>query len=224
MKNFEDLRRWLDNGISANPLAIHGTSIEAVFELAKTGRLPPGIPRGHLLRDDERTENRLFFMPVDHPKFQDQIYDKLVTHNRKDSLKDASDYAEFIGFTNYLASKISCRTSEVYGILMEWRSGDLEGKEIQDGLRKHGLKLSLRRINALDYHASKRKGVLIEANELILELPHQGKDEHLSFVCPYGLDAKYINGIELLGPVEKRLMERYLQGRLKYRGFITETA
>ena len=73
-------------------------------------------------------------------------------------------------------------------------------------------------------NAKKRKGVIIEPNESIMELPHTTDFNRcaLSFECPEGLDVKYIRGISLLGNVEKKLMDRFLDGKLKCNGFRTD--
>jgi len=222
MKNLEYLIRGLDNRVLESPFMIHGGSIEAVFELAKSDRLPSGIT----YEDDfDGNDGRLFFFPVDPSKFESEKYDGLSVMGRGICFKATKHYAEMTAFTDYLANQLGCQTAALYNILNDWGLEFIEPKEVQVKLRKHNLKLPLRNLASLESHARRRKGVLIEVDESILELPH-GIDEcdnnSLYVKCPNGLDKRYIKRIELLGPVEKKLMERYLQGKFRYKGFRIE--
>jgi len=224
MQNLEGLKRWLKDGISENSLMLHGTSIETVFELTNTGKIPTGILE---IGDDyiyDRIQNRLFFSPVS-SRFKGKKYERLAHMNKDDCFEDAKTYASFAGFINCLAYELNCQIAETYTILRHWENGSIGWEEIQTGLQKHGIELSIEKIIELHENARKRKGVIIEPNELILELPHEvAEDDNMAICveCPEGLDKRYVNGIELLGPVEERLMRRFLDGKLEYKGFKAE--
>jgi hypothetical protein len=68
------------------------------------------------------------------------------------------------------------------------------------------------------------KGVIIEADKSIMELPYTvdfGR-ESLAFYCPEGLDSKYVKGIEPVGFFDKKEIDSYLNGTRKYNGFTTD--
>ena len=134
-----------------------------------------------------------------------------------------------------MAASLGCTTPEAYSAI--YRNIDLSGdnktkqkvgKELFIGMKSDledaGITTSTDRLLSLYKNAKKRKGVIIEPNESIMELPHSTDFDKcsISFECPEGLDIKYIRGISLLGNVEKKLMERFLDGKLKYNGFRTD--
>jgi hypothetical protein len=224
MQNFNDLKKWLKNGVSEDPLMLHGTSIETIFELADTSRLPSGIAEVHEGRVLEDTRGHLYFTPVT-SKFKGRKYDELGWIDKDRCIEKTKDYAERVGRTGYLASKFKCQTEEFYTILNSWSCEFLSWKEIQTELRKRGFELSLRQIGAIDSNARKRKGVIVEPKKSILELPHKVAEDDYSAIsaeCPNGLDKRYVKGIELLGPTEVKLIQRFLDGKLRYEGFRTE--
>jgi len=224
MQNSSDLRRWLSNGISENPLMLHGTSIESVFELTNTGKLPSGTINISESSVYEADEGRLFFAPV-FSRFEGEKYKGLFEMDRKKCAEEAKTYAGYSAFTNFLASVLGCKTAETYTLLEYLGFGSVGWRELEKGLRKDGIKVSLSRMKSLYRLARKRKGVIIEPAESILELPHEVDEEDgcaIAVECPQGLDKKYISGIELLGPIEKRLMKRFLEDKLTYKDFKTE--
>jgi len=224
MQNFSELRKWLDKGISEDPLMLHGTSIEAVFELTINGKLPAGVISIDESSVYEHDEGRLFFAPVS-SKFKGEKYKRLFKMNKDECIRDARCYAEQAAFTNFLASELGCKTAETYTLLGYLECGSIGWEELKRGLKKDGIEISLKQMKSLYNKARKRKGVIIEPTESILELPH-GVDEDdncaIFVECPEGLDKKYIHGIELLGTVENRLMDKFLNGKLNYKGFKTE--
>ncbi|MFH0868314.1 MAG: hypothetical protein V1831_03295, partial [Candidatus Woesearchaeota archaeon] len=63
----EEIRVWLGNGkdgISDNPLMLHGTSIEALFELFSTGKLPTGIRHKKPVNIKDNPKSHIYFVPV----------------------------------------------------------------------------------------------------------------------------------------------------------------
>jgi hypothetical protein len=224
MQSFSDLRTWLSNGISENPLMLHGTGIESVFELANSGKLPTGVINIDEESVYEADEGRLFFAPVS-SRFKGEKYKELFEIGKSKCIRDARSYASYAAFTNFLASELGCKTAETYTLLGYLECGSIGWKELERGLRKDGIRVSIERMKSLYAQARKRKGVIVEPTEAILELPNEVDEDDVCAIaveCPEGLDKKYIHGIELLGRVEKGLMRRFLDGKLDYKGFKTE--
>jgi len=225
MQNLPDLKRWLNKGISENPLMLHGTGIESVLELANTGRLPTGVMG--FCEDSpvyEYTEGRLFFVPVT-SRFKGKKYETLAKMDKNKCIDDAKFYAECDAFIDFFASELNCKTAETYTLLGYLEVGSIGWMELKKGLKRNGINVSKRKMTSLYKQAKKRKGVIIEPNESILELPHEvglGDGAAIAVKCPDGLDKKYVKGMELQGEIEKRLMQRFLDGKLEYKGFKTE--
>jgi len=222
MQNFPDLKRWLNKGISEDPLMLHGTGIESVFELTINGRLPTGVIG--ICEDSslyEYTGDRLFFAPVT-SRFKGKKYETLAKMDKSKCIDDAKFYAECDAFIDFLASKLNCKTAETYTLLGYLDVGSIGWRELKKGLKRNGINVSKREMTSFYKQARKRKGVIIEPNESILELSHEvALDDSCAIAveCPNGLDKKYIKGMELQGEVEKRLMKRFLKGKLEYKGF-----
>jgi hypothetical protein len=145
--------------------------------------------------------------------------------NKEKCIRASRNYAELKAFHTYVASEINCKTARTYSIIKDWRDEDLSFEGVQRALMKDGLNLTLEQISAIDSNARRRKGIIIEPKESILEIPFHLSDDDdgaIFIECPEGLDIKYINGIELLGPVEKRLMKRFLDGKINYKSFEVE--
>jgi len=228
MQNLSDLRRWLSNEISEVPLMLHGTGIEAIFEAANNGKLPTGIIDIGEDYVNNSVDGRLFFMPV--TSRLGKAYEKLKSEgladvDGKSCFIEAKNYAELNAFSSYVASELGCKKAEMYSTIRDWAGRDISLRELQKALKKYGLNLTLQQIIEIDSNAKKRKGVIIDFKESTLDLPlHVSDDdeEAIYIECSEGLDKIHINGIELLGPVEKRLMKRFLEGKLEYNGFKTE--
>jgi hypothetical protein len=231
MQQCEGIERLLDRGISQDPFMLHGSSIESILELAKTGKLPSG--RTYYLEDEDRyvKELGLYFTPVT-SKFKNEVFSEEVDKN--ECVRSSKSYARGIAFTNYLASRLNCQTPEAFSVIahdwkLDWKKNK-NWKEVNEKLRKHGIDMSIRQMIGFHSHAIKRRGVIIEPNESIKELkPYYAPgaffiEQEMFVECPDGLDMKYISGIEMLGPVEERLMKRFLAGKMKYEGFIIESS
>jgi len=225
MQYFTELRTWLDNDISENPLMILGGSIESVFELANNGRLPPCIADDPGSSISLYTEGRLYFSPIS-SNFRGGKYAELSKVTKKKAFKHVRFYAGMNAFHNYVASRLGCINRETYNIIKDLEDAHKGAlSDIQELFKKEGFNLTLNQLATLKRDARKRKGVIIEPDRRILELPHCvpiDDSEAIAVECLHGLDKGYIKGIELLGPVEERSMKRFLADKLKYEGFRIE--
>jgi hypothetical protein len=208
--NMPALRSWLDRGLSEKPLMLHGTSIESVLETAKTGVMPTGMLWDGDCKNSE-TVGRLHFSKS--------------SIGLKAAIRESEYYAKKSGFSNYIYASIGAATPYLQGFMQYWESKEetcMKSRQLYKKLREDtGSDISWGRFIALEKNARKRRGVIIEPNPSILELPHYPVSEYSDVVikCPFGLDKKYIIGVKLLGEVEKSLTERFLDGKLSYKGF-----
>jgi hypothetical protein len=224
MQQYESVKRLIGRGISDDPLMLHGTSVESIFELANTGRLPTGV----LEVSDEETydylKGRLFFAPIS-SNFKGERYRELSVVSREHCFRDAMFYARLKGAVNHLASELNCQTAETYTLLVHMHTGSIDWKDLQRGLKKDGIEASLKRIKSIYSKSEKRRGVIIEPDASILELPNEvaaDDDEAIAVECPSGLDMKYVSGIEPLGPDERSMINKFIEGKLHYNGFRTD--
>lgn len=221
MQQYEGIERLLGRGVSKDPFMLHGSSIESIFELAKTGKLPSG--RTYYLEDENRyvKEPGLYFTPVT-SKFKDEVFSEEV--DKDECIRSSKSYARGTAFTNYLTSRLNCQTPKAFSVIafdwrLDWKKNNQ--RELNEKLRKHGIDASIRQMIGFHSHAIKRRGVIVEPNESIKELkPYYAPgaffiEQEMFVECPDGLDMKYISGIEMLGSVEERLMRRFLNGRVK---------
>lgn len=231
----QELKRLLDNKISEETLVLHGTSIQAIFELGIRGSLPSGKIR---VREDGNIEDidsyGLWFTPVT-SKLKGRGYTWLEDEekDRDGCIESATSYAKGVAFIDYLAEKLNCRTAEAYSAIfydwsLNWKEvGEEYWKKLKEKMEGLDVKTNLRQMAVLHHYANKRNGVIVEADESIFELPCNQllcDTESIFVECPGGLDIRYIRGMKLLGPVEEKLMGRFLNGKLKYRGFMTTYA
>lgn len=197
---------------SKNPTMLHGTSIEAVFELENKGKLMPSVPYGgdHLIPDPHR--NRLYF----------EKPTPLINGRPAPRNYPATVYAKMNAFTGYFANEINCKKATTYHLIKELESGLHSFVEFKSLLDKEEINIPLEHIESLYDEGKKREGAVIEPHESILGLDH-GKcwddTDDMYVMCPNGLPIKHISAIELMGPVEKELMKKFLDGELEYEGF-----
>jgi len=219
MLHCEDVRKLTDSGISQGLLMLHGSNIEAVIELAKTGKLPSG--RTYFIEEENKyiKDPGLHFTPVT-SKFSEYFSENI---DREGCIRSSESYARGSAFINYLAHRLGCQTPEAFSVIAfdwstEWKKNK-NWRSVNEKLRKNNIDISLMQMRAFYSHAIKRKGVVIEPNESILELRHYPSGvlfEDAMFVeCPDGLDIRYISGIKLLGSVEERIMRRFLDANEK---------
>jgi hypothetical protein len=184
---------------------LHATSVEAVFELSNTGKLPTGIIDLPDRTGHDYTNGRIFFLPGD---------------KGKDILKwETEFYAQKNAQRAYLANALGCNTPEMYQALLEMSLGCLDVKDLQHVLKSQRKEFDLGLLRMHSKKARKRRGVILEANDSILDVPHIKVDGDYAFDCPEGLDRRHISGVELLGKDERRVMDSFLDGKYEYRGF-----
>jgi hypothetical protein len=220
MSHCEDVRKLTDGGISQDLFMLHGSSIEAVIELAKTGKLPSG--RTYFFEEENRyiKDPGLYFTPVT-SKFSSKYFSENI--DREGCIRSSESYAKGIAFANYLARRLGCQTPEAFSVIaFDWKTEWKKNKNwrsVNEKLRKNGIDVSLRQMRALHSNAIKRKGAIIEPNESIFELGHRPSgvlyEDSMFVECPDGLDIRYIGGIGLLGPVEERIMRRFIGANKK---------
>jgi hypothetical protein len=216
MKRTDEIRRLLSNGVSKDPLMIHGTGEQAIFHLALTGKLPTGV-----LDTDNYSDFRkdcLYFTPN-----ADRLRDKYkLESNAAQCLEISKGYANSTAPEAYMCEKLGCQKSSTFKLVRNLSDGSIGWEEFQEGLMNDGIGASLRKIRSLYEMSRKMRGVIVEASEKILDEPIEVIDEDILAVkCIKGLDIECISGIELLGPVEAKHMERFLKGNLTYKPFST---
>jgi hypothetical protein len=222
MQKYAALRRLINKEVSQDPFLLHGTSVETIFELGITGRIPPG--KTYYLEDENRYlhDSGLYFSPVT-SKFENMGYIESI--DREGCIDRAKRYARSCGFNHYLAHRLNCQIPETLSTIFNWKLRNNDWNILKVELEKQGIELSTRQMIGLHSHAIRRKGVIVEPNKSILELHHDipGFDDESMFVtCEDGLDMGYIERIVPLGSIEERLISKFLEGRLEYRGFRTE--
>jgi hypothetical protein len=228
MQNLPSLEKWLNNGISEVSPMLRGDGIEMIFEAVNNGKLPPSVADIGEDYFDDCADGRLFFTPTTSrlgKRYEGLRHEGLSDVSKRESVRISGNYAAIKAFHTYVASEIGCKKAETYNTIKDWGSRDFSFKEIQKALKKDGLNLTLEQMKSIDSNARRRKGIIIEPKESILELPFHlsDDDDRAIFIeCPEGLDIGYINGIKFLGPVEKTLMKRFLEGKINYKGFKVE--
>ena len=217
VKKFEE---WLDNGISDDPIMLHGTSVDAILKLIKNGKLLLG-DLGDLegLKD---FKDRICFTPVykwgDLPEFDKwgnlPEFDLAPKLNK--ALQDSSNYARNATIRHCIMNQfgVSRELYEkknldlIYGELYDLNDtkalGDADLKEFCKNFEIKKPLLEVRRV--LDEYL-KRKGVIVEPKMEILQLPYEmhGGD-YITVYCPNGLDSKYIKGILPLSDIDRRIL------------------
>ncbi len=200
----ERIAKLLDNGLSKKPLMLHGTSLESLLVLFNTGTLPPGRAR-------PGTKNFLYFANVE--KNLASKYSYMKGFSNSDALMTAEGYANTIAEQFYINSELISA-----GIDQEWvekiRRNFLDGyrfrvpKEEKEKAKSFGDAWW----DKVCAEAQKCKGVILEADECILErkLSPDPDDDGIRVFCPEGLHAKYFKGVRLLGSKEKEIVRKYL--------------
>jgi len=213
MQRLVDLEMWLNHGISENPLMLHGTGIETILELVKTGRLPSGA---------NECKGRLYFAPA-YDAFTNRKGFKGLTSSRKNPLEEASGYAKIAAEEFYLANLLNCQTAGEYEVIaIAYVHGYCSLLGWRRELKKIGIEMSLEEVTKLAHNASERRGVIIEPKESILQMNcFVPADDNFAIAveCPDGLDKKHIKGIKPLGQIEDTLIRRLSRGELDYKGF-----
>jgi len=223
----EELRQWVDNGVSEDAIMLHGSGIEALFELIYTSKLPTGIDNAS--RRDP-TVDRVYFTPI----FSNLLGTDLYSHINSDFYQDAIDEftLEFALRSSEISAEISAKpfhlssmfgsiSSEIYSEFLEFTEANYTDEEISqidfkdliDLLLNFGINTNINQLLGYNHQSQQRKGIIIEPNKQILELPYiMPFKDSLGIFCPDGLDKKYIKGVKLLGQIEEQAAQNYLAG------------
>lgn len=199
------ISKLLENGISKKPLMLHGTSVETVIELFENGVLPTGTYLAE-------TPDHLYFVPVQDRLKGTKFYDEFEGFTVPFAKKSAKGYAKVNAERWYVFNEIKKAVSNpeyAEVITFDWIYG-FYPVIIPEEEKQKALRLGFEKIIS---EAEKRKGVILEMNDDILELVIEldPEDEGLKLDCPNGLDAKYVKGIELLGNEERDIVKKYMQ-------------
>ena len=220
MKHYsQPIRKLMEMNLEGpNIVAYHGTSVEAIEMLAKTGKLL-GTDWKHQLDDIKVPTDYVYITPLKE-KFKDcPLYEKLKEREGGQIWSSQECYAEFKAFVHYLTNNL--------GFLPKDASlGDLdpegirrvnvykqELKKLVNEAEKHNI--SERNLMNILKSSWKRKGVGIGLSEKILELPIEHDPECLgeSLRIPVktGLPIKYIGAIWPISDVDKRELNKLLK-------------
>ena len=198
------IQNLISRRISNNPLMLHGTGLASLLQLNETGVLPVGrLP-------EKATENYLYFAPVREKFVKTKFYNDLKGCTYNWALRTAKGYAQIHAQDEYISKElISAGISPEYADLLtfEFVYGFYNSTVPKQEWQK-ALKLGKSWWSRVHRTADKiNGGVIIEANESILELKLSidPNGDGLRVFCPNGLDIKYIQGIKLLGSEEERI-------------------
>jgi hypothetical protein len=183
---------------------LHGTGLASLLQLNETGVLPVGrLP-------EKATENYLYFAPVREKFVKTKFYNDLKGCTYNWALRTAKGYAQIHAQDEYITKElISAGISSKYAdyLMFEFIYGFYNSTVPKQEWQK-ALKLGKSWWSRVHRTADKiNGGVIIEANESILELKLSidPNGDGLRVFCPNGLDIKYIQGIKLLGSEEERI-------------------
>ncbi len=216
-------RELLRIGYSAgrNPVAVHGTCVEAAMELLKTGRLPSSYDID-VRKKHPSHRGYLFFVPKkDAFKNNLKIYTEIDGNPDLDDIKkleyEASLYAELMQGRIYLRSLFG-RFWPKDGYLDPENNLDESGFMVAEAClasRRNRKYLKYRRCGTLKRELKSKKGVVIGLNERALELDMEpGSDipeDEIMIHLPRGLPAEYVAYVRALGSEEKRKLDACLK-------------
>lgn len=202
----------LTKGLSKETaVMLHGTSIETAFILFETGTLPTGRPYKSL-------RNHLFFAPIGEKLRGHKYYRRYRKWTFEDALDEAKGYAKMHGTHQCISNALMTEGVDaryVDKIVLAWEEGFSTKGIPREGVRKAEA-LEEDWWDKTRAEAYKRKGVVIAANEAILNLKFSIEPEAIGDLrvhCPTGLNASYIYGVKPIGQREKKLLEDYLSKR-----------
>jgi len=224
----QELRQWVENGVSENAIMLHGSGIEALFELIYTGKLPVGIDQITSKRDP--TIDRVYFTPIFTELEGTGLYSEIRSNFHPHSIDELthefairmSRYsAEEKAKTFYLCSKFGILNPEIYVQTIDICEGDFNDDEFNKAtfddfinlLSSFGISTNVNQLRDYNKESQQRSGIFIEPTKEILELPYIVPfSDSVGIFCPGGLDKRYIKGVKLLGQVEEHAVQDYLAG------------
>lgn len=226
----EELRQWVENGISEDAIMLHGTGIEALFELMHAGKLPPGIKDPYDTRISDPTGDRLYFTPI-FTRLQGTDLHSEISANFNSRQIDELTYKFAMRMSGYgatrsarafyLCSMFGTVNPDIYLECANIVDSDLTEEDINETnfndfihqLSTFGIVTNVNQLRDYYKASQQRAGIIIEPTKEILRLPcivpHY---DSVGIFCPQGLDKKYIRGVKLLGQVEEQAIQNYLAG------------
>jgi len=193
------VNEWLANGISSLPLLLHGTSVDAIILLIENGVLPAS------------DSGDFYFTPVSR-NFENSPY--LISleggrYSKKEAISTSRFYAKENAMAAYLKSELGF-TPEWLWDMARWTKMQFFYFLKDDGSVNSYSEKELLRISN---EVVQRKGVIIEPNTQIFTLPYNPGDDKntIAFHSPDGLPSSCIQGLSILGEVEKRILSEYIK-------------
>ena len=215
VKKFEE---WLDNGISDDPIMLHGTSVDAILKLIKNGKLLLG-DLGDLegLKD---FKDRICFTPVykwgDLPEFNKwgNLPEFEGAPKLDEALKKSINYARSATIRHCIMNQFGVsrrlyeekHTDLTHELLYLDDTKALSDADLKEFCKNFEIKKPLLEVRRVLDEYLKRKGVIVEPKMEILKLPYEMYGDSLSVYCPSGLDSKYIKGISPLSDIDRRIL------------------
>ncbi len=207
----------IQNLLDFNPddaVAVHGTSVEAVKILLKTGVLPSSEKRWrdcHPEHLEDYKEGCLYLVPnkakLERFLFYKKLYDFDEIHD------DAVLYAHLIASRHYIASNIGFEPVDDPAFYLDasgWYYPSEEGEKppLLIEAEEHGMtETDFRKF--LDDAWDKTKGILVYMSPKFLNLPIGYECEaEISVYAPNGLALRNILGIKPLGDYESGVLEK----------------
>ena len=199
----------------------HGTSIEAIEQLAKTGKLL-GTDVIHQVKDKSIPHiptGYIYITPIKEKFKGNKIYNTLVEDAQGRIFSDAECYAETKGFVHYLVKRLGFLPKEadiVFLSAYKDRNSSFNRKGLSDLIKEsheHGVKDST--LKNIVEKAWKRKGVNIGLSNKIFEIPIEEDPEcigeALRIPVKGGLPIKYIGAIWPISDVDKRELNQLVR-------------
>ena len=207
---------------SPDIMAYHGTSLEALQELIKTGNLPTGKTEGGI--------GYLYFFRLDMPVPENFLFGETEEESSEGGAKmyaeslayeaslcrilglDIRNEREFLEAMDHILFQYQSRA--VTGRSTTLTEGHLlNGSQYDDILSKYLDEYGFPCIKAAFDESIKRKGVIIGINQKILNHDPQSAyedldDEGWRVNLPEGLPLEYISGLEPVGQPEYEVFEK----------------
>ena len=212
-----DIQKLLD----FNPddaVAVHGTSVEAVEILLRTGVLPSSEKRWSDVRDIENwidyDAGNLYLVPFK-SKFRDfEFYEKLYEFEEKRIYRIVCDYAHALSVIGYVVDNLGFEPKDYPGFYFYDGYHNPYGIDEKSPLlieaEEHGMTED-ELIQIFDDAFNRRKGVLVYMSPKFLNLPiAYERQSEISVYAPNGLGLRNILGIKPLGEYESGVLDRFV--------------
>lgn len=194
------LSRVLRSKVSACPLMLHGTSIEAISYLVENGVLPHS--------DDPRIYRDFYFTPVSDNFGISPYHVPVRGHNtKKEAIKSARFYAGENARVHHLQKRI--------GYLPEWWYDAVDTPKNIKIFFMEDEGMSEIQASELVSILWRRKGLIIEPNERAFRFDYGPGDDPttVAIACPEGFPKDCIGRVVPLGDVERNFLRKLVNSR-----------